>query len=80
MAINECIVHSQSVLLSQSVCVGFICKDGFCLFVFFASLRSSFRGTLYVLYLSIFLARGDGAVNEKGQGTLRDAYKNKCAM
>ena len=32
------------------------------------------RRTLCALYLTVFLARDDGGVNEKGEGTLRDAY------
>ena len=76
MSINECIVHSQSVLLSHSVCISFIFKAGFWVSVF-PCVRSSIRGTLYDLYLSIFITRVNGAVNE---GTLRDAYKNKCGM
>ena len=76
MSINECIVHSQSVLLRPSVCISFLLKVGFCVFVF-ASSGSRIRGTLFDLYLSIFLARFNGAVN---QGTLREAYKNKCGM
>jgi len=37
----------------------------------FASLRSTGRRTLYDL---LKLARGDDHVDEKGDGTLRDAY------
>ena len=76
MSTNECIVHSQSVLLRPSVCISFLLKVGFWVSVF-ASSGSRISGTLFDLYLSIFLARVNGAVNE---GTLRDAYKNKCGM
>lgn len=78
MSINEYIAHSQSVLLMPSVCISFLLKVGFWVSVL-ASSGSSIRGTLFDLYLSIFLARVNGAVNE---GTLRDAYKKKkkCGM
>ena len=38
------------------------------------SLRRRVRRTLYDLYLSVFHARSDGKVDEKGEGTFRDAY------
>ena len=68
----------QGVLLSHSVCISFIFKVGFWVSVF-SSVRSSISGALYDLYLSIFLTRSDGGVNEKGQGTLCDAYSKQHA-
>ena len=38
------------------------------------SLRRRVRRTLHDLYLSVFHARSDGKVDEKGEGTFRDAY------
>lgn len=37
-------------------------------------MRSVVRRSLFDFYLTTFLARDDGEVNEKGEGTFRDAY------